>query len=137
MNTIQEIHQLKAIMPLLVVEDVSRTIEFYTERLGFSIDFQQTLEGDTNPSFCILRRDGIAIMFKSILPEIKPKPNSKNHEWARWDAYIATHDPDSLFSEFKEKGVEFHRDLENDDDGLRGFEVKDNSGYILCFARRI
>ena len=135
MNTAKEIQQLQAIIPFFVVTDVSQTIVFYREKLGFSVHFQQTLPGDNGPSFCILGRDGISIMFKSILPEIEPTPNSANHKWARWDTYIATQDPDSLFEEFKANGVEFCRDLEDTDDGLRAFEVQDNSGYILCFAK--
>ncbi len=122
-------------MPFFVVNDVSQTIEFYTGKLGFTVHFEQTLPGSDSPSFCILGRDGISIMFKSILPEIGPTPNSSNHEWARWDSYIATQDPDTLFEEFKTNGVEFHRELEDTDDGLRAFEIQDNSGYILCFAK--
>ena len=30
---------------------------------------------------------------------------------------------------------EFSHPLENDDDGLRGFEVKDTDGYVLFFGR--
>lgn len=135
MNTTKEIQQLQAIMPFFVVDDVSQTIQFYTEKLGFSVHFQQTLPGDSDPSFCILGRDGISIMFKSILPEIKPTPNSSNHEWAGWDAYIVTYDPDLLFKEYQDNGVEFHRELEDTDDGLRAFEVQDNNGYVLCFAK--
>ena len=122
-------------MPFFVVENVSKTIDFYTNKLGFDIFFQQTLDGDDAPSFCILSRDEISIMFKSIGKGIGPTPNSMSHEWARWDAYILTDDPDALFEEFKEKEVNFNRELENTEDGLRAFEVRDNSGYVLCFAR--
>jgi catechol 2,3-dioxygenase-like lactoylglutathione lyase family enzyme len=120
-----------------VVEDVSSTIDFYTRRLGFTVNFQQTIDGDDSPSFCILGRDNIAIMFKAILPGIRPTPNAANHSWARWDAYVTIRDPDGLFEEFKGRGVEFHRELEDTADGLRAFEVKDNSGYVLCFGRRV
>ena len=126
---------LKAIMPFFVVENVSETIEFYTGKLGFNISFQQTLDGDDTPSFCILNRDEISIIFKRIGMGITATPNSMNHEWARWDAYIVTEDPDALFEELKDKGVNFHRELENTEDGLRAFEVRDNNGYVLCFAR--
>ena len=122
-------------MPLFIVNDVSRTIQFYTEKLGFSVHFEQTLTGDDSPSFCILGRDGISMMFKSILPDVSPIPNSTSHEWTRWDAYISTNDPDMLFDEFQLNGIEFHRNLENTDDGLRAFEVRDNNGYVLCFAK--
>jgi hypothetical protein len=28
-----------------------------------------------------------------------------------------------------------HRELANTNDGLRAFEIADNSGYVLCFGR--
>ena len=135
MNTTRNTHQLKAIMPFFIVEDMSETIGFYTEKLSFEVEFKQTLKGDQSPLFCILNRDGASIMFKYVAREVKATPNSEVHDWAPIDAYIATHDPDSLYTEFKENGVEFHRDLEVNHDGLRGFDVKDNNGYVIRFAR--
>ena len=54
-----------------------------------------------------------------------PRPNHTRHEWARWDAYIYTQDPDALFAEFKQRGASFVKELSFIDDGLWGFEVKD------------
>lgn len=135
MNSIQSSPQLEAIVPFFIVQDMSETICFYTEKLGFKIEFQQTIEDDESPLFCILNRDGASIMFKYTVPEVKATPNSQVHNFAPIDAYIATHDPDFLYSEFEENGVEFHRDLKVDHDGLRGFDVKDNSGYVIRFAQ--
>jgi hypothetical protein len=44
-------------------------------------------------------------------------------------------DPDALAAEFSSRQVEFSQPLKDDDDGLRGFELKDNDGYILFFGR--
>jgi hypothetical protein len=57
---------------------------------------------------------------------------------ARWDAYIYVPDPDALAAEFSSRNVGFFKtlkDIEEGDDGLRGFEVKDADGYILFFGR--
>jgi hypothetical protein len=54
---------------------------------------------------------------------------------ARWDAYVYVPDPDALAAEFSSRGIEFVVPLMNNDDGLRGFEVKDADGYILFFGR--
>jgi hypothetical protein len=75
------------------------------------------------------------LMLKAITPDIHPQPNRSRHEWARWDAYIFTDDPDSLYAEFLGRGVPVHRELANTNDGLRAFEITDNSGYVLCFGR--
>ena len=53
---------------------------------------------------------------------------------ARWDAYLNVEDPDSLAAEFSSRNVEFFQPLQNNDDGLRGFEVRDADGYVLYFG---
>jgi len=57
------------------------------------------------------------------------------HGIARWDAYLHVPDPDALSAEFSSRNVEFFRPLQDDDDGLRGFELKDADGYMLFFGR--
>ena len=84
-----------------------------------------------------MQRDGVMIMLKSITPEIHPQPNCSRHEWARWDAYVYVPEPDSLYAEFVGKGVPIHKELSNNSDGLRAFEILDNSGYVLCFGRPV
>ena len=46
-------------------------------------------------------------------------------------------DPDALFAEYQSRGLAFHEPLEDTDDGLRAFELKDHDGYVLCFAQPI
>jgi hypothetical protein len=78
-------------------------------------------------------RDGIGIMLKAIMPDVLPQPNHTRHEWARWDAYIYTLDPDALFEEFRRRGASFVKTLSFIDEGLWGFEVTDADGYVLAF----
>ncbi len=54
---------------------------------------------------------------------------------ARWDAYLHVPDPDALAAEFASRHVEFSEPLNDTDDGLRGFEVRDADGYVLFFGR--
>ncbi len=77
------------------------------------------------------------LMFKAITPDIHPQPNHSRHAWAAWDAYINASDPDSLYQEFLAAKVPIHRELANNSDGLRAFEIVDNSGYVLCFGRPV
>ena len=44
-------------------------------------------------------------------------------------------DPDALFAEYQARGLAFHELLEDTDDGLRAFELKDYDGYVLCFGK--
>jgi hypothetical protein len=51
-----------------------------------------------------------------------------------WDAYFEVPDPDALAAEFAARGVAFDEPLGDNDDGLRGFIVKDVDGYGLYFG---
>ena len=90
-------------------------------------------EGD--PFYAMVGRGPVTIMLKAIADDIKPIPNYTRHEWARWDAYISTEDPDALFEEFSAAGVIFRKPIHDNSDGLRGFEVTDADGYVLFFGR--
>ena len=78
---------------------------------------------------------GSASCSRPSLPDVLPCPNHTRHEWARWDAYIYTVDPDTLFDEFKQRGASFVKELSFIDEGLWGFEVIDADGYVLAFFR--
>lgn len=123
---------LVSISPFFIVKDLQASIAFYRDRLGFQLDFQGP-EGDVY--YAGVSRDGIGIMLKAILPDVLPCPNHTRHKWARWDAYVHTLDPDTLFHEFRERGVSFGKELSFIDDGLWGFEIADADGYVLAFFR--
>ena len=123
---------LASISPFFIVKDLQASISHYIERLGFKLDFQGPPD---DVYYGQVSRDGIGIMLKAILPDVQPVPNHTRHEWARWDAYIYTLDPDTLFEEFKQRGASFVKELSFIDDGLWGFEVTDVDGYVLAFFR--
>jgi len=121
---------LTSISPFFIVKDLQASIAYYVDRLGFQLDFQGPA-GD--PFYGRVSRDDIGIMLKAILPDVLPRPNRTRHEWARWDAYIYTLNPDVLFDEFRQRGASFVKELSFIDDGLWGFEVTDADGYVLAF----
>ncbi|HEX3742284.1 MAG TPA: VOC family protein [Bryobacteraceae bacterium] len=121
--------------PCFIVDDLDATIDFYRSRLGFEVLYKGGGDGDGNDFWVFLARDHVMLNFKAIAPEIHPQPNPSRHEWARWDAYILTDDPDSLYGEFTRRQAPVHRELADTGDGLRAFEIMDNSGYVLCFGR--
>ena len=123
---------LVSISPFFIVKDLTTSIAFYRDRLGFQLAFQGP---DDGPYYAGMSRDGVGIMLKAILPDVRPCPNHTRHPWARWDAYIYTLDPDTLFDEFRQRGVSFVKELSLIDDGLWGFEITDADGYVLAFFR--
>lgn len=125
--------KLNNIAPFFIVEDMRNAMAYYVNKLGFALRFMGP--DDEDPFFAIMGRDNVSIMLKSINPAVKAEPNYTRHEWARWDAYIAVDDPDTLFKEYTALGAGFRQPLMDDEDGLRGFEVVDTDGYILFFGR--
>ena len=119
---------------MFIVRDVPATLAFYRDRLGFNITFEGPEPGDI--FFGIVQRGRAMIMFKDV--DVDPVPNYTRdigHGIAGWDAYVYVPDPDALYAEFKSRNVEFKMPLENNSDGLRGFEVIDINGYIIYFGR--
>jgi len=83
----------------------------------------------------MVARDGVMLFLKAITADVHPQPNHSRHPWARWDAYVNASDPDELYREYVAAGVPMHRELADTADGLRAFEIRDNSGYVICFGR--
>lgn len=126
---------LNSVTPFFIVDDLQATIDFYCSKLGFEIRYKGGGDGQCEDFWVFVARDRVMIMFKYIAPEVHPQPSRFRHAWAGWDAYINASDPDSLYAEYVAKGVPMHRELSDTEDGLRAFEVIDNSGYVLCFGR--
>ena len=127
--------RLNCIAPFFIVDDLQQSLDFYCGKLAFEVAHRGGGNGHTEKDFWgMVQRDGVMIMLKAITPEIHPQPNSSRHESARWDAYVHTTAPDALYEEFAARAVPIHRPLQDTEDGLRAFEIKDNSGYVLCFG---
>jgi catechol 2,3-dioxygenase-like lactoylglutathione lyase family enzyme len=125
---------ITGIAPFFIVRNVPAALAFYRDRLGFDITFQGPDPADV--FFGIVQRGAAMIMFKDV--GVEPLPNHTRDVkkgWARWDAYVHVPDPDALAAELSSRNVEFSRPLQDDDDGLRGFELKDTDGYVLFFGR--
>ena len=126
--------EISGIAPFFIVKNVPVALSFYRDKLGFDITFQGPSDDDI--FFGIVQRGAAMIMMKDI--GVEPVPNYTRdikQGIARWDAYMYVPDPDELAAEFSSRNVEFVTPLSNNDDGLRGFEVKDADGYMLYFGR--
>jgi len=125
---------ISGIAPFFIVKNVPAALSFYRDRLGFDVTFQGRDPDDV--FFGIVQRGGAMIMFKDV--GVDPLPNytrDVKKGIARWDAYLDVPDPDALAAEFSSRNVDFSVPLEDTDDGLRGFELKDVDGYVLFFGR--
>lgn len=114
--------------PFFIVEDVDRSLDFYSDKLGFDCRYKNA---EADPFFAICGRGSAQIMLKAV-GEVAPLPNCRRHEDARWDAFVYTANP--LAQELLGREVALHRALEIASDGLIGFEVADPDGYICYFG---
>jgi catechol 2,3-dioxygenase-like lactoylglutathione lyase family enzyme len=125
---------ITGIAPFFIVKNVPAALSFYRDHLGFDVLFQGPDPDDI--FFGIVQRGAAMIMLKDV--GVDPLPNDKRDVekgWARWDAYLTVPDPDALAAEFASRKIELTQPLKDDDDGLRGFELKDIDGYVLFFGR--
>lgn len=123
------------ISPFFIVGDVPRATRFYEEKLGFET---RARVPEQEPFFAIVGRDSVQIHLKNVSDDshvISPQPNHARHPWAPWDAFVFLEDPDGRARDFASRGVEFHKAIQDTDDGLRGFEIRDCDGYVLFFGR--
>ena len=125
---------ISSIAPFFIVRDVAAALAFYRDQLGFEVTFQGPSDDDL--FFGMIQRGGAMLLLKSV--GVDPAPNCTREIGqgiARWDAYVNVPDPDALAAEFAARQVAFFRPLQDDEDGLRGFEVRDVDGYVLYFGR--
>ncbi|NER14228.1 hypothetical protein GWK08_12310 [Leptobacterium flavescens] len=131
---------MKKIAPYFIVENVPETVDFYVQKLGFSIDFL----GDA-PMFSIVSRGEVSLMFRQLKKAGMTRPNRIPHLEAgwhtdgaeAWDAYIWVENADALYKEFISKGISIIKTIGDTEYGNRDFEIEDNNGYILCFGHTI
>ena len=119
------------IAPFFIVRDLEPSVAFYV-RAGFDVRYSAPAQ---DPFFAIVGRDETQIFLKAIGDDVLPLPNAIRHHWAPWDAFVSVEQPGTLAAEFAEANIAFPQELKNTDDGLRGFEVQDNDGYVLFFGR--
>ncbi len=123
-----------------IVENVARSVEFYSTKLGFKIDWIG--EG---PFFAIISRGNFTIMLRELKQGKLSRPNrvpfiqSGWHSDGKeaWDSYVWVENADDLYNEFKKNGVSIIKDIQNTEYGNRDFEIEDLDGYIICFGHSL
>lgn len=121
--------EYKSIVPVFAVADISSTIEWYQNKLGFW--------GDPFPDhepyvFAILFRDDIEIMLQRVVDYQKPDIY-RTRSGGVWDAYIRSSNVKELYESVKDE-VTIVQPIRQQPYGNWEFEVKDPNGYVLVFS---
>ena len=124
---------LQKMTPLLNVKDVSKSIQFYQDCLGFEV--VQTWENEGKIGWASLEKSGIKLMLNG---SHVISPSDRKNRQAHTDAvfYFYVDDVDSLHNKLNELGVEVG-DIEDEFYGVRDFYLRDPDGYELGFGMEI
>jgi lactoylglutathione lyase len=111
--------------PILEVSDVSRSLRFYTELLGFRVTF--SFDGDDGkPVFASLELDDGTKMAIG-----GPKEDVSSGSVAIW---LYTDDVDATVADLRQEGVEVIAEPEDKPWGERVASVSDPDGYTIHLA---
>ncbi len=116
--------------PQLFVTDLTRSCEFFVEKLGFSMVFSF---GDP-PYYAQVGRDAARLNLKCVEGPVI-RSTLRDHEELSASMTVATAEEIKLlFLEFQSAGVAFHQRLKKQPWGAKNFVVKDPDGNLLLFA---
>ena len=113
-----------SLVPIFSVGDLSKSIEFYTETLGFQLDF---IYGE--PQF-------YAGLFKDSI-ELHLVTKNLRQPAGRGNLSILTDEVDDLHQKLIEAKVQIIVPPDDRDYGLRDFSCKDLDGNIIVFGTDI
>jgi catechol 2,3-dioxygenase-like lactoylglutathione lyase family enzyme len=121
--------KLNALLPMLSVSDLKRTMSFYRDRLGFQA---VNTFGDPEPRWCMMDRDGVRIMFNQPPSKEMEKlpPQAKDFQIY----YFYPDDVAGLHSGWKSAGLPV-TDPRVTHYGMKEFELRDPDGYWLWFGQ--
>ena len=116
--------KIKKMSPQLLVADIDRSIEFYTKKLSFEIDFRY------DDFYAGITRDSFSIHLKTGKPSIEERKNRRNNE--DLDIVFSVEGIENLNEEMSNNSVEFFRSLRMMPYG-KEFYIEDPDGYIIAF----
>jgi uncharacterized glyoxalase superfamily protein PhnB len=118
------------VVPILFVRDVTRAAGFYTERLGFHVDF---LHGRP-PFYASVSRDHACIHLRFVHAET-PFAALAAKEKSLILASIEVRNVKALFETYEKSGVEFAQRLVRQAWGGLDFHVRDLDGNVISFVQ--
>ena len=120
--------KIKKMSPQFLVTDIERSIEFYTKKLGFDLEFRY------EDFYAGIIKDGFSIHLKSGKPSIKERESKKEND--DLDIVFLVEAVEDLYEEFVNKSIEIIQPLCDRPYG-KEFYIADPDGYILAFLEEV
>jgi len=114
----------------LVVRDISASVSYYRDQLGFEITgtFGDPLE------MAFVGRSGTQIMLQDAEGKATPGPNCA-YKSVAWDALFWVTDVRELQQELQDRGARIRRESYETFYGHVELEALDPDGHVLCFSQ--
>jgi len=125
-SSTQPATKVVSLAPQFLVDDLTSSIAYYVDRLGFQRDFVY------DSFYASVSRDGFSIHLKCAPKTVGDRAHRKEND--HLDAYIGVREIELLFDELKSKEAHILRPLEPRPWKCKDFFVEDPDGYILCFS---
>src|SRR5690242_11387904 len=116
--------KLDYIAPVFRVSDLSRSLSYYQEKLGFQLEFNY------DDFYACVFRDACRIHLK------KSDPPRRDSDPDHIDACLGVDDAAAMASQFAASGAQFSVPLRSMEYG-KEFYVSDPDGYVLGFVEAI
>jgi uncharacterized glyoxalase superfamily protein PhnB len=121
--------EFHSVAPVFVVADISATIRWYEEQLGF---IGYPFPNHEPYVFAIMNRDDIEIMLQRLVGYEKPDLYN-SRPGGIWDAYFRIEGVKDLFESVRDEAT-IIQPLRKQPYGNWEFEVRDINGYLLVFS---
>lgn len=113
------------VQPILGTREIQMAIDFYTQKLGFQLAFQ---DNEEKPNYVGFRRNNVELHMQFQF----------ENEMSRTRLRFLIEDPDAVFHEFRDRGVECTDSGIHDTAwGTREFALFDIDGNALTFYRHL
>jgi catechol 2,3-dioxygenase-like lactoylglutathione lyase family enzyme len=116
--------KIKKMSPQLLVANIELSVDFYTKKLGFEVDFRY------EDFYAGLIKDGCSIHLKSGKPLIEERENKRNNQ--DLDIVFSVDDVEHLYEIISDKSIELVQPLRHMPYG-KEFYIADPDGYIISF----
>ena len=121
------------VIPVFLVDDVVKTVEYYRDVLGFEVDF---VYGEP-PIYASVSRDDAILNFSQSSPAGRRNSVANTGTGNGVDAYVVVNDVDDLYDELKRQGATIVAELQSQAYGMREFQIEDCNRYRLALAEEI
>jgi catechol 2,3-dioxygenase-like lactoylglutathione lyase family enzyme len=112
-------------MPILSVEDIEKSAEFFTVGLGFVLAGRWK-DDEGKSTFAIVVMDNITVGLQCGAPKKECGP---------WAAYFYVQDIDAFAAHIESNGIRLKRQVTDQLYGCRDLEVEDYDRNVLCFGQ--